>query len=68
MMKSKKQKNASKTHYWSILIKFTDFQANDIIPQGEGRNEIDAEALWEDALKVLKQRYVRACVHSSTDT
>jgi len=23
--------------------------------QGEGRNEIDAEALWEDALKVLKQ-------------
>ena len=27
-----------------------------IIIKGEGRNEIDAEALWEDALKVLKQR------------
>ena len=32
------------------------FEAHDIIIQGEGRNEIDAEALWEDALKVLKQR------------
>ena len=32
------------------------FEAHDIIIQGEGRNEIDAEALWEDALKVIKQR------------
>ena len=37
-------------------FKDTDFQVNDILIQGEGRNEIDAEALWEDALKVLKQR------------